>query len=173
MFRVLKHIKVNLSHKTFRISKWIYSCKPLNRLSLKISIEQAGKGLKGQDWVLRERQKGQEPVRDGLRPRACLKEPGEVAGGEAGGTASFPWRREPEGILQPSKGACTEHLLGVECGLWKLMKAETISLHVGPRISRGTGWRGDEPFSRSVEGTSRHSCSRGDNTRTLGRTLAL
>lgn len=152
MFRVLKHIKVNLSHKTFRISKWIYSCKPFNRLSFKISIEQARKGLKGQDWVLREWQKGQEPVRDGLRPRVCLKEAGEVAGGKAGATASVPWRGEPEGILQQSKGACTEHLLGVECGLWKLMKAETINLHVGPRISIGTGWRGEECFQDLLKG---------------------
>lgn len=56
------------------------------RLSLNIPIEQAGKGLKGQDWVLRVWQKVQEQVRDRLTPHVCLKGPREAAEG----TASFP-----------------------------------------------------------------------------------
>lgn len=35
----------------------IYKVMPLKNLSLKITFEQAEKVLKGQDWVLRERQK--------------------------------------------------------------------------------------------------------------------
>lgn len=54
---------------------------------MNISIEQAGKGLKGQDWFLREWQKGQKQVRDRLGPHICLKGPGEATEGRAVGTA--------------------------------------------------------------------------------------
>lgn len=49
---------------------------------MNIPIEQAGKGLKGQDWFLRERQKGER-----LGPHIFLKGPGEAAEGRAVGTA--------------------------------------------------------------------------------------
>lgn len=54
---------------------------------MNIPIEQAGKGLKGQDWFLREWQKGKNQVRNRLGPHIFPKGPGEAAEGRAIGTA--------------------------------------------------------------------------------------
>lgn len=76
---------------------------------MNIPIEQGGKGLKGQDWFLREWQKGQKQVRDRLGSHVCLKGPGEAAEGRAVETVISHEEESQEGILQQCKGACPEH----------------------------------------------------------------